>query len=113
MKSVLVMLFSLFAATAFGHGNHPKPIATCVAVCTQVEVETAVSLAVSTLVTKGKVAASWNNAKVEKVEKKEFKKGEEWVATLFDSTEKDATKQRLYVFITTDGFLNGANFTGN
>lgn len=113
MKSVLALFISLLAGNAFGHGNHPKPIATCVATCTQVEVETAVSMAVSMLVTKGKVPASWNNAKVEKVEKKEFKKGPEWVATLFDQNEKDLTRQRLYVFITTDGFLNGSNFTGN
>lgn len=74
--------------------------------------ETAVPISIEMLIKSGRVEASWSKAKIEKVEKKEFKKGPEWVATLQDESQKDKSKQRLYIFINTKGYLNGSNFTG-
>lgn len=107
LSSVLV----LASFNVFAHGEHPKPVAKCASACTKNEIEQAVPGALGSLALAGKIDQSWVNAKVENVELKQFKKGKDWVVTVFDS--KKTTQQRLYVFITTDGFLNGTNYTGN
>lgn len=113
MKIVKVLSTVLVFASlnVFAHGEHPRPVVKCAAACTKAEVEQAVPAALSSLALAGKIDQSWVNAKLENVELKQFKKGKDWVVTMFDS--KKQTQQRLYVFITADGFLNGANYTGN
>lgn len=98
---------------AMAHGDHPVKLASCKAAeCTKAEIEMAVPLTVEAMIEKQFIGSEWRSAKTEKVELKEFKKGAEWVATLFDSKQKDATKQRLYIFMSKKGYPNGANFTG-
>ena len=88
-------------------------VATCIAkACTEDDVKAAVPSSVEILAAKGMIDPSWKNAKIEKVEQKKFAKGMEWVATLLDEKQKDQKKQRLYIFITNKGYLNGANSTG-
>lgn len=112
MKTVLLIVL-VTSQIALAHGDHPPRVAACVAkTCTQEQVEKAAPAALDILVAKGIVDSSWAKIKVEKIESKKFKKGPEWVATFYNDSEKDKAKQRLYVFITTDGYLNGSNFTG-
>lgn len=112
MKTVLLLAF-LTAQISFAHSDHPPRVAACIAkACTQEQIEKAIPTTLDILVAKKVVDESWSKIKVEKIESKQFKKGPEWVATLFDDSKKDKTKQRLYIFITKDGYLNGANFTG-
>ena len=112
MKTVLLLTF-LASQMVFAHSDHPPRVAACIAkACTQEQVEKGLQTALDILVAKKVVEDSWAKIKLEKIESKQFKKGPEWVATYFDDSKKDKTKKRLYVFITKDGYLNGANFTG-
>ena len=110
-KVIFITALMLSPALAFAHGDHAPRVATCAKECTQKEIETAAPLAVEMLGNAGKIESSWRAAKIEKVEKKDFKKGAEWVVTLFDE-KKTEGKNRHYVFITTKGYLNGSNSTG-
>lgn len=97
---------------AFAHGDHPPRIAKCVAKeCTESEIRDAASSAVKAVAQRDPKKSSWASAKLEKVEKRQFKKGSEWVAVFTDESKPKA-EQSLYVFITLDGYLNGSNFTG-
>ena len=112
-KETVFVIAMLCSSIALSHGDHAPKAAKCVGECTQEQIEAAVPEAITMLTKMGKIDATWANAKVEKVEQKKFKKGAEWVATLLDEKQADAKKQRLYVFITTKGRLNGSNFTGD
>jgi len=114
MKNIFLASVLAFLPTyAIAHGDHPPRVAPCISKeCTQEQVEQAVPLSIEMLVKAGKIDSAWTSAKVEKVEKKQFKKASEWVATVFNEKQKDLSKQRLYIFITTKGYLNGSNYTG-
>lgn len=64
------------------------------------------------LVSSGKVDASWKNVKHEKVEQVDGKKGKEWKVTFKNPQATDAAKQSLYVFLSPAGNVVAANFTG-
>lgn len=114
MKNFILIAGLLVGSqTVWAHGDHAPKVASCKAKeCTKEEIEAAVPAAVDRLAKSGKIEGTWTAAKIEKIEQKTFKKGPEWVATLLDEKQKDTSKQRLYVFITNKGTLNGANFTG-
>ncbi len=106
-KEILTTVLVLASSLCFAHGDHIPRVAACPDKgCTKDQIEAAVPQAVEILVKIGKIESNWSAAKVEKVEKKEFKKGPEWVATLLDQ------KQRRYIFITTKGYISGTNLTG-
>ncbi len=112
-KIIFTVLLSVSSNFGFAHGDHPPRVANCATKdCTKDEIQLAVPKATEVLAGLGKIEASWVAAKVEKVEQKTFKKGPEWVAILLDEKQKDQKKQRLYIFITKKGYLNGSNFTG-
>ncbi|HAZ13875.1 MAG: hypothetical protein A2X86_12860 [Bdellovibrionales bacterium GWA2_49_15] len=115
MEKVILAVLMMFSSTfAFGHASHAPKVVTCAASgCTRDQVEQAIPAVVEMMAQKSTVEASWTSAKIEKVELKQFPKGPEWVTTLFDIKQKDKAKQRLYIFITPKGYLNGANYTGN
>ncbi|MES2803623.1 MAG: DUF6488 family protein [Bdellovibrionota bacterium] len=109
---LLTIALTLSSSLSFAHGDHPPRVAPCISKeCTKEQVETAVPMAVELLTKTGKIESSWSSAKVEKVEKKDFKKSPEWVATLLDEKQPEGKKRR-YIFITTKGYLNGSNLTG-
>ncbi len=109
---ILITALTLFSSLSFAHGDHPPRVAPCISKeCTKEQIETAIPMAVDLLVKTGKIESNWNSAKVEKVEKKDFKKSPEWVATLFDEKQPEGKKRR-YIFITIKGYLNGSNLTG-
>jgi hypothetical protein len=113
MKKIGFFVSMFVPAILLAHGDHAPRVAKCGSVpCTKTQIEEAVPVSVELLSQKGRIAASWSTAKVEKVEQKEFKKGSEWVAVLHDEKQADKSKQRLYIFITLKGYLNGSNFTG-
>ena len=114
MKTELLFTGILLTASlGLAHADHAPRAANCTSKgCTKEQIEAAVPTALEHLMMAGKIDSSWSTAKVEKVEQKQFQKGPEWVATLFDAKQKDQKKQRLYVFITVKGFVSGANHTG-
>jgi hypothetical protein len=65
---------------------------------------------VNRLISKKKVPESWKEVAVKSVEKRTYKKGWEWVATL---ENPQATENKvLYVFLKPSGDFVAANFTG-
>jgi hypothetical protein len=64
------------------------------------------------LVSSGKLDASWKAVKHEKVEQVDGKKGKEWKITFKNPQVTDTTKQTLYVFLSPVGNVVAANFTG-
>ena len=115
MKSLLLLcaLFVSQAALAGGGHYHPKKILKCAGECSESQIKTIVPEALTTLVKAKEIKESWTKVPVEKMEKKKFSKAEEWVISFYDKSETDVKKQRLYMFISLDGWLNGANNTGN
>jgi hypothetical protein len=110
-KCLLISILTLLPTLGLAHADHAPKVAACSKDCTKAEIEASVPTAVELLIKKAKLEGTWTTAKIEKVEQKQFKKASEWVATLFDEKQKDTSKQRLYIFITTKGYLNGSNFT--
>ena len=64
------------------------------------------------LVKAGKIEASWQNVKHDKVEAVDGKKGKEWKVTFKDPAAKDKSKETLFIFFTAPGNFIAANFTG-
>jgi hypothetical protein len=115
MKSLILLATLIFSQVSFASGNHyhPKQILNCTGECTEAQVKEILPTALDILIKAKEVKESWKKIPVEKIEKRQFKKGQEWVAILLDASQKDEARNRLYVFITLDGWLNGANNSGN
>jgi len=64
------------------------------------------------LVKSGKLENSWQNARIEKVELVEGKKGKEWKVLFTNPAATDPSKQSLYVFFSHPGNFIAANFNG-
>jgi hypothetical protein len=62
---------------------------------------------------KGKVDAAWKAVKHEKVEQITSKSGKkEWKVTFVDPGAKDASKSKLFVYLSGEGNFLAANHTG-
>lgn len=85
------------------HGNKPAAEAT---------VSNCASQRKAQLVKGGKLDATWQAVKVDKIEAVEGKKGKEWKVTFKDAAAKDKSKETLYMFFTLPGNFIAANFTG-
>lgn len=64
------------------------------------------------LIKRGKIPASWENAELVSVEKKTFKKGDEWVASYKNPQISEGDKQVLYFFYSLDGHYIAVNYSG-
>ncbi len=112
-KMIFILATTLAPNLVLAHGDRAPKVAKCATKeCTKVEIENAAPLAVEILSKAGQINTSWTAAKIDQVEQKQFAKAKEWVVTLLDSKPTDKSKQKLYVFITSNGYLNGANYTG-
>ena len=85
------------------HGSKPAAEATVLG-CAQQRKEA--------LVKAGKIDASWQAIKHDKVEAVEGKKGKEWKVSFKDPAAKDKARETLYIFFTAPGNFIAANFTG-
>ncbi len=111
-NSIVLSATFLLALISWAGGNHfhPKQIAKCTKECTPDQIKAALPEAITHLNKWKRIDLSWTGAQVEGIEKKEFKKGPEWMVTLVDSTPE---KKKRYVFFTLDGYVTGSNDTGN
>jgi len=104
---LVVSVNGVFAHGPGGEGHGPQTE------LTQNEVsERAIEL-VAKIVASGKLDASWAEIQPSGVTKKNFNGSQEWVVTFNNPGEKDAAKQKLYVFINIYGQYLGANHTGS
>lgn len=115
MKKLILLSVMFMSQVTFASGNHyhPKQILKCAGECTEAQIRGVIPQSIDTLIKAKEVREAWRNIPVEKVYKKQFKKGQEWVVEFFDKAQTDSNRQRLYMFISLDGWLNGANNTGN
>ena len=59
-----------------------------------------------------KIDSSWAKIVADKVEKRTFSQGSEWVVTFNNNKIKDPSKRILYLFLSLGGDTLGANYTG-
>lgn len=96
--------FVFVTSTASAHSDHAQRPETVIRQMATSEVKQ--------LVGKGKLDASWKDVEAGKAEQRITKGIKEWVITFNNPKEKDATKQNLYVFLTSTGDFVAANHTG-
>jgi hypothetical protein len=67
---------------------------------------------VEQLIKKGKLDATWKATKPNPPTQKSFGHGPEWVVSFDNPKAKDKKKAKLYIFVSLQGKVLGANFTG-
>jgi len=67
---------------------------------------------VKALVKRSKLDTSWKSIEATSIEKITVQGNPEWVVVYVNKNITDATKQKLYVFLTLGGDYIAANFTG-
>lgn len=118
MKKTILVTSLLLSTTVFASGGHfhPKKVAKCKSACTEEEVKTAWPAAIKELIDWKQAEPIWETAKFDGINRKEFKKKgktlKTWVVTLLNEKETDASKNKRYVFFTTDGYVFKINETG-
>ena len=65
------------------------------------------------LINEKKVDKSWSKSSIINSEKKIFNKKVEWVVSFGNDYLSNVEKQILYIFVSQDGKITGANYTGN
>ena len=88
-----------------GHSHSHTPV-------TQDAAKTNATEIVAALVKREKLDSSWTVIKANSVEKKSINGGNEWLVIFINDKVADASKQKLYVFLTLGGDYIAANFTG-
>ncbi len=113
MKKIVLVTAVFASQFSWAHGDHPPRVANCKLpkACTEGEISEAAGKAVKIFAAKDPKNSSWAMAKVSKVELRDFAKGKEWVAIFSDENKPEGQKS-LFVYITQDGYLNGANYSG-
>lgn len=104
---LVLSLFSLAATAGAGHdhGHSHGPVS-------QERAQAIATRQVQRLADKGKIAKSWGSVKASTIEQKQFGSQTEWVVVFANDKVEDASKQKLYVFLTLDGGYLAANYTG-
>jgi hypothetical protein len=94
-------------AHSSGHGD-PLPVADCKKLndCSREEVTKGGLGAIEKFVNSSKIDKSWKDVK--RASSAEMKDGS-WYVTYHNPAEPDQTKQNLYMYISRDGFLEGAS----
>lgn len=115
MKHIISIAVLSFAATLAApamaaegsgchfHGYKPAAEATVIDCASKLKMQ---------LVQSGKLSASWQTVRHEKIEAVEGKKGKEWRVTFKNPAEQDKTKETLYMFYALTGNYIAANFSG-
>lgn len=108
-NALLISLGLAFATASFGHSDHHHPPKKPV---TEDVAKKNAGDSISALIKKKKLEESWSKAEFVSIEKKKFGGKEEWVAIYMNKAVKDATKQKLYIFMKLSGEFLAANYTG-
>lgn len=112
MKALCLPVLALLLATptvalagpGHGHTHGPK--------ISPAKAKTVAKAKVAALVKAKKIDATWTATKPNAPVQKTFGHGPEWVVSFDNPKAKDKKKARLYIFVSLDGKVLGANFTG-
>jgi len=76
-------------------------------------VEKAAIQEVQTLVAKKKIPKSWKHVPISKIGKTHYGDTDDWVVGFDNMKIKNKERQTLYIFVSVQGEIRGANYTGN
>ncbi len=97
---------SLYAHGSAGHTHAKKELS-------EVKVEGIAKAEVKRLAQANKISKTWLRAPQVSIRTKTFGSSDEWIVSYKNKLINDKSKQKLYIFITTEGKVSGANYTGN
>jgi len=95
----------LYAHGSAGHTHSKKELS-------EEKVESIAKLELKRLASINKVSKTWLNATRYSIRKKTFGSSDEWVVAYKNKLINEKSKEKLYIFITVDGKVSGANYTG-
>ena len=103
---LLTLGFSPLAAHGGAHIHNSSEIP-------EAKVKDIASAYVDKLINDGKIERSWSKSSIINSEKKKFNKNIEWIVSFGNDYLSNVEKQILYIFVSQDGKVTGANYTGN
>ncbi|EDZ63843.1 hypothetical protein SMGD1_1449 [Sulfurimonas gotlandica GD1] len=116
IKTALVTAFvastSLFAGSGHSHGEHGHSHAHEQAAVSEADIKDIAKQKVNTLVKQKKIAKSWVNSPVDKMELAKVNYKKDWVVSFKNTKIAKENRQTLYVFVNRNGMVKGANYTG-
>lgn len=80
---------------------------------TQADVKIIADKKVNDLIVKGKIPKSWKSVNAPSLKKKQFKHAMDWVVLYTNPKITNAKYKELYIFVSLNGNVTGANYTGN
>ncbi len=105
LSALVITTSPAFAGPGHSHGHAHDPI-------NQEQAAQKAQKRLGQLVARGKIDKSWGGVKADRVEKREYAKGPEWVVIFRNSTIADPAKQTLYMFYKLDGHYLATNYSG-
>ena len=112
MKRIFLILMILVFFASPGYSGQEGPGHYHSTDITKGQAEETANRVVSQLISRGKLDKSWSSVTPYSASKKEFKAGLEWVVHFINREIPDESKKNLYVFLTLNGKVLAANFTG-
>jgi len=112
MNKVLLLIFGLICFTTssiFAHGGSHTPGPAIKAEKAKI----IAAKAVKKLIATNKLDSAWKDIKANEPTQKSFSHGPEWVVTFNNPSSAKKEQQKLFVFVTLQGKVSGANFSGN
>ncbi len=107
--AIFTLLLTFGTVPLAAHGSHTHKSSEI----PEAKIKDIASAYVDKLINDGKIERSWSKSSIINSEKKKFNKNEEWIVSFGNDYLKDVEKQILYVFISMNGKITGANYTGN
>ena len=105
---VVLITFGYTSLSAHGGGSTHKHEG-----ISEAKIKSIASGHILKLINEKKVDKSWSKSSIINSEKKIFNKNVEWVVSFGNDYLSNVEKQILYIFISMDGKITGANYTGN
>ena len=115
IKSIIAaaVALTLGSATLYAHGSHRhEPTTPVEEEASRASIKKIAQKEVRRLTLDKKIDGSWLFRPISKMKKIEVNHKPEWVISFENLEIKDKTKQTLYIFVTLQGKLTGANYTG-
>jgi len=112
LVTALVASTSLFAGSGHSHGEHGHSHAQEQKAVSEADIKEIALEKVNSLVRQKKIAKSWANSPVDKLEISKVNYKKDLVVSFKNAKVADKSRQTLYVFVSKSGMIKGANYTG-
>ena len=105
---ITLLTFGISTLSAHGGGSTHRHKG-----ISEVKIKSIASEHLLKLIKENKIDKSWSKSSIINSEKKIFHKNVEWVISFGNDYLSNVEKQILYIFVSMDGKITGANYTGN